>query len=126
MLETKIEELTKAIERLTEVILADVKADIPQLQEMNEQVAEVAKEVEQPAKPAETSTTTTDKNPDWVDDVPFVEFEEFKSQCLSYARNPKVGKFKVKDTLLSFGAAKASEIDEDKRALVLETLKGLM
>lgn len=125
MLETKIEELTKAIERLTEVILADVKADIPQLQEMTEQVAEVAKEVEQPAKPAET-TTDTDKNPDWVDDVPFVDFEEFKSQCLSYARNPKVGKFKVKDTLLSFGAAKASEIDEDKRTLVLETLKGLM
>jgi hypothetical protein len=129
MLETKIEELTKAIDRLTEVIIADIKQDIPSVNDVVTGLIETAKSVEQPTEHVAESVETK-KDPEWVeenDDAPFevIDFDQFKSQCLVYARKPEIGKTKVKDVLTSFGAAKASDVPEEKRQEVLKVLEGL-
>lgn len=116
-LETKIEALTIAIEKLTAVINSDIQQDFK---------AAVTAEV---AKVVETVTEST-LSPQ-ADDCPFIDsnetidFEAFKSACLDYARDPKIGKVKVKEVLAEFGAAKASDIDEASRQAVLAKLGGL-
>lgn len=51
-----------------------------------------------------------------------ISFEDFKKQCVLAARNPDIGKDKVKEVISRFGAAKAAEIKESDRAAVLEEI----
>lgn len=51
-----------------------------------------------------------------------IDFETFKRMCVDAARDPNIGKAKVKEVIASFGAKKAVDIKEADRAAVLDAI----
>lgn len=116
-LETKIEELTRAINLLRETILMDVRGELSP----NEPLSSVEEpEKSSPVEELDLSDTTNSG-----EQVEVMDFDSFKAKCLDFARDPKVGKVKVKDVLKEFGAAKASDVADSDRAKVIGTLEAL-
>lgn len=110
-LETKIEELTQAINLLRETILMDVRGELSP---------------SDPNPTIEQKTLTPVEDLNLPKDKPEqIDFDDFKAKCLDFARDPKVGKIKVKEVLKDFGAAKASDVAEDDRAKVIKALGAL-
>ena len=108
-LETKIAELTKAVEALTQVILNDVKTDI---QAEAEKVISQAKEVE-----VEQITPTTDTS---------ATTDDIKALCLKIARTVDNGKDKAKEVLKSVGAVKATDVKGGDIPTVITKLEALL
>lgn len=51
-----------------------------------------------------------------------IAFEDFRRLCLDAARDPKIGKEKVKEVIASFGAKKAVDVKENERRAVLDAI----
>lgn len=109
-LETKIEALTLAIEKLTQVITTDsehsLKDDVKEL--MKEVVNEPEFVTEQITEPEPTNT---------------VDHETFKQACLTVARSGK--KDEVKAVIESYGVKKSVDVPEEKLAEALAKVEAL-
>lgn len=79
-------------------------------------VEKLAKEEPQPVE-----TVTEESKPLNMAGEP-ISFEDFRRLCLDAARDPKIGKEKVKEVIASFGAKKAVDVKEDERRSVLDAI----
>lgn len=103
----KIELLTAQVEALTKALYVGEQVMATELAPEQHPVAD---------EPAPEQPEQAEQEPKAI------SFEDFKKQCVLAARNPDIGKDKVKEVIARFGAAKAAEIKESDRAAVLEEI----
>lgn len=100
-----IEQLTLAVENLT-YIMAELNQNLPSFTPVEERQIELT-EVE----PVKTEAAQES-----------ISFDDFRSRLMVAAKDPKLGKDKVKAAITKHGGTKAIDIAEDKRQAVLDEL----
>lgn len=101
-----IEQLTLAVENLTYMI-TELNSNLPSFVPVAERQMELT-EVE----PVNTEAPQQES----------ISFNEFRAQLMAAAKDPEVGKDRVKAAITKHGGAKAIDIAEDKRQVVLDEL----
>ena len=115
MLETKIEELTKAINTLTEFLKGE---DLKQVT-----TTEKAKPVKEVVKVDPVKEKARKEAIDMY--CPTPTCEDLKETCLDIARSIPDGKTRVKELLKEYGAKKAADVKAEQREELIGKLKGM-
>ena len=102
-----IEQLTLAVENLT-YIMAELNQNLPSFVPVEERQMELT--------PVELTETETPQQE-------VISLNDFRAQLMIAAKNPEIGKDKVKAAITKCGGTKAIDIAEDKRQAVLAELE---
>lgn len=106
-----IEQLTLAVENLT-YIMAEMNQNLPSFTPVADRQMELT--------PVELTETEAPQQVAPQQEV--ISFDDFRAQLMVAAKDPKLGKDKVKEVITRHGGTKAIDIAEDKRQAVLDEL----
>lgn len=120
-LELKIEQLTAAVNTLTETIL---KSDIGELiKEQAEQIDKAVEETTKATKPKKQDAPKAEKPEQAKDDTPTVD--EIKSLCMKLVREDKGKKQPILDALGEYDAKTVDKVPADKLGELKAKLEAL-